>query len=106
VPGFGSDVPGERERADLLGGARRRAGAADRDAVAVGHRPELGGGLAHAPGRDRAQGDELGSQVARRPPDRVERRVAAEVADPPAAGAEYEAEGDEAELVLLARQTG
>ena len=38
--------------------------------------------------------------------DRVDRRVAAEVDDPPAARAEREPEGDQAEVVPLARKAG
>ena len=57
-----------------------------------------------ASGVDGGEDDELRCERVRRGFGGVERRVAAEVGDPPAAGPERQAEGDQPELVPLARE--
>ena len=50
--------------------------------------------------------DERGLEGACRRVERLERRVAAEVGDPPPAGAQREPERDQAKVVLLTREAG
>ena len=104
---LGDRVAGQREDAAAVQRAVLSGGAPERDPVAARERAELREttgcrcSLLTAFSTTR-----LGSSCRLSVLDRLERRVRAEVLDPPAVRAQCEPEGDQAEIVLLSRRAG